>query len=176
MKFKILQETMLRNDLSAAELRIVWFILINAIGETGKARISNHNIRNALRLDHSTIIRAKRSLRRKKVLTWTADRKLGASTHLACEYSFFLQKEEVHPRTQLQGVRAPSLGARTHPASKGWKRNHGTQQNGNFYASADSAELAYWDAYLRKTTGRSPPRDRQGGWEFPSQWPQEQPQ
>ncbi len=40
-----------------------------------------------------------------------------------------------------------------------------------FYAAADSAELAAWDAHARATRGRNCPRDRNGGWRFPAQWP-----
>jgi hypothetical protein len=35
----------------------------------------------------------------------------------------------------------------------------------------DEAALAAWDAYGRATTGKPYPRNRRGGWHFPSQWP-----
>ena len=41
----------------------------------------------------------------------------------------------------------------------------------NFYAKAGSEELEAWDAHLRLTKGKSAPRDREGGWYFPSEWP-----
>jgi hypothetical protein len=46
-----------------------------------------------------------------------------------------------------------------------------TVQSIGFYAESDSLELAKWDAHHRATTGRNAPRDRNGGWRFPSQWP-----
>ena len=41
----------------------------------------------------------------------------------------------------------------------------------NFYAKAGSPELEAWDSHLRLTKGKSAPRDREGGWYFPSEWP-----
>lgn len=40
-----------------------------------------------------------------------------------------------------------------------------------FYASFTSAEIEAWDAYGRKTRGKAYPRDRNGGWYFPTRWP-----
>lgn len=40
-----------------------------------------------------------------------------------------------------------------------------------FYASDMSEELAAWDAHNRATTGAYLPRDRNGGWYVPTQWP-----
>jgi hypothetical protein len=40
-----------------------------------------------------------------------------------------------------------------------------------FYASFTSRELEAWDEYGRKTRGHGYPRDRRGGWLFPTQWP-----
>jgi hypothetical protein len=39
-----------------------------------------------------------------------------------------------------------------------------------FYASFDSMELVMWDRYEREI-GKSTPRDKNGGWRFPTQWP-----
>jgi hypothetical protein len=50
-----------------------------------------------------------------------------------------------------------------------------TAQPFGFYAAADSAELAAWDAHARATRGRNCPRDRNGGWRFPAQWPPQAP-
>jgi hypothetical protein len=41
----------------------------------------------------------------------------------------------------------------------------------SFYAKQDSEELEAWDAYGMKTKGKSFPRDKDGGWRFPAQWP-----
>ena len=35
----------------------------------------------------------------------------------------------------------------------------------------DDRALAAWDAYGRETTGKPYPRDRRGGWHFPTKWP-----
>lgn len=40
-----------------------------------------------------------------------------------------------------------------------------------FYADFMSRELEVWDAYGRKTKGQGYPRDRRGGWHFPTRWP-----
>ena len=41
-----------------------------------------------------------------------------------------------------------------------------------FYAKFTAeAELKAWDAYGLKTRGRAYPRDRHGGWYFPTRWP-----
>jgi hypothetical protein len=36
---------------------------------------------------------------------------------------------------------------------------------------SDEAALAAWDAYGRAKTGKPYPRNRRGGWHFPSKWP-----
>lgn len=41
-----------------------------------------------------------------------------------------------------------------------------------FYAAFCSAELAAWERYGR-SQGRNYPRDKRGGWYFPTQWPPE---
>lgn len=40
-----------------------------------------------------------------------------------------------------------------------------------FLAEFGSAELDAWDAYGSNVLGKTFPRNRQGGWRFPSQWP-----
>jgi hypothetical protein len=40
-----------------------------------------------------------------------------------------------------------------------------------FHADFGSAELEAWDAYGRATKGVDYPRDKRGGWTFPTQWP-----
>ena len=55
----------------------------------------------------------------------------------------------------------------------GFRPDEGTPRlvASNFYAKADSAELEAWDAHWRLTKGKSAPRDKHGGWYFPSEWP-----
>lgn len=40
-----------------------------------------------------------------------------------------------------------------------------------FYASDGSLELSAWDDHNKKSKGASMPRDRNGGWRVPAQWP-----
>jgi hypothetical protein len=40
-----------------------------------------------------------------------------------------------------------------------------------FYARFGSAELDAWDAYGRLNKGSTYPKDKRGGWTFPSRWP-----
>ncbi len=42
---------------------------------------------------------------------------------------------------------------------------------GSFYAKAESAQLAAWDAHIVATRGRGLPRDRNGGWRVEIEWP-----
>ena len=122
-RLAILREINLRNDMSAAELRICWFLLIDRTNESGDCHCSNNHLAEALDLDPSTVKRAKQNLRNKHILTWPNTGKLGASTHLATEYRFFLQvRGRVHApsfsaSTPL-ALGAPThlgLGAPTHP-------------------------------------------------------------
>jgi hypothetical protein len=48
--------------------------------------------------------------------------------------------------------------------------------NGNgaapgYYARFGSKELEAWDAYGKRTRGMDYPRDKRGGWRFPTRWP-----
>lgn len=47
----------------------------------------------------------------------------------------------------------------------------GEPKPAGFYASFTSAEREAWDAYGKATRGRDYPRDRAGGWFFPTRWP-----
>lgn len=40
-----------------------------------------------------------------------------------------------------------------------------------FHAEPDSDELVAWEEYRMATEGKSWPRDKLGGWTFPTQWP-----
>lgn len=51
------------------------------------------------------------------------------------------------------------------------KSQSSATSDSSFLAKPDSEELEAWDAYGLKTTGKSFPRDRNGGWRFPQQWP-----
>jgi hypothetical protein len=41
----------------------------------------------------------------------------------------------------------------------------------SFYAAADSEQLAAWDTYGLRTTGKGMPRDKNQGWRVKSEWP-----
>lgn len=45
------------------------------------------------------------------------------------------------------------------------------EQLAGFYASFTSPELDAWESYGRSTRKRGYPRDRNGGWFFPTRWP-----
>ena len=52
------------------------------------------------------------------------------------------------------------------------KRENGTAEpEVGFYAKFGSEEQDAWDRYGQEKRGRAFPRDRNGGWRFPSQWP-----
>lgn len=55
----------------------------------------------------------------------------------------------------------------------GFRPDEGTPRlvASNFYAKAGSAELEAWDAHWRLTKGKSAPRDKHGGWYFPTEFP-----
>src|SRR5262249_4644926 len=40
-----------------------------------------------------------------------------------------------------------------------------------FYAGPESPQLAAWDQYCARVGKLGAPRDRNGGWRFPSEWP-----
>ena len=42
-----------------------------------------------------------------------------------------------------------------------------------YYAKAESDQLGAWDAYSVRTRGKGLPRDRNGGWHVPAEWPPE---
>jgi hypothetical protein len=42
---------------------------------------------------------------------------------------------------------------------------------GGFYAVAGSDQLAAWDDHREATEGKRYPKDKSGGWHFPSEWP-----
>ncbi len=47
----------------------------------------------------------------------------------------------------------------------------GTAVSNSYYAAADSEQLAAWDAYGLRTTGKGMPRDKNQGWRVKSEWP-----
>lgn len=50
-------------------------------------------------------------------------------------------------------------------------QEHAVPQIGGVWLSEDSAEFDAWERKRISETGKRPPRDRNGGWIFPSQWP-----
>lgn len=43
------------------------------------------------------------------------------------------------------------------------------------HVKRDTPQGEAWWAYIKTTTGRSPPMDKKGGWRFPSEWPNPEP-
>jgi hypothetical protein len=78
-------------------------------------------------------------------------------------------------------IRGPWEGRRrlfpTHGAARSGRAYIGspeapTRPAGTFYAKPESAELAAWDRWSKRTRGGKPMlRDRAGGWWVDSQWP-----
>lgn len=60
---------------------------------------------------------------------------------------------------------AERLGKKPSPSDGGAAASSG------FLAKCDSDELRAWDEYTRTTTGKLLPRDRDGHWRVPCQWP-----
>jgi hypothetical protein len=51
--------------------------------------------------------------------------------------------------------------------------NASAELSGSYYAKPDSAQLAAWDAYSLRTTGKNMPRDKNQGWRVKAEWPPE---
>lgn len=47
----------------------------------------------------------------------------------------------------------------------------GAEDISGFYAAVDSPQIAAWDEYTKRMTGKSLPRDRNFGWRVKSEWP-----
>jgi hypothetical protein len=47
----------------------------------------------------------------------------------------------------------------------------GSGSTTGFYIKRETPEGEAWWAHMRRTTGKTPPADRNGGWTFPSPWP-----
>jgi uncharacterized protein YdaU (DUF1376 family) len=45
------------------------------------------------------------------------------------------------------------------------------RENGLVYVNWDTPQWNAWEAYYRKTSGKSPPKDSKGGWRFPTEYP-----
>lgn len=192
-RLNLLSNIMLRRDLSAAELRIVWFLLIDRTNEAGNCHCSNNHIAETLGLTRSTVHRAKMSLREKAILTWPETGHLAASTHLATEYRFSITSKGLHPRSQLYNTHAASLAAPTQPelaaptqpaelaaytqpaAAKTEKppKPDRSIYFGKTIIKDDTPQREYWDQFLIKRTGKPAPRSKNGSWGFRSEWPSE---
>lgn len=84
------------------------------------------------------------------------------ATHSLPDYRQYLIKHE-HPAVHA----CRYLSQRRFDGFASEPRSGGTR----FYASAGSKQLWAWDAYGLATKGRAYPRDKTGGWWFPSEWP-----
>ncbi len=72
------------------------------------------------------------------------------------------------PATWRQWIRSGADRAGKKPAPTSHAPGPTTS---GFYAQAESEQLAAWDAYTQRTTGKLLPRDRNFGWHVKSEWP-----
>jgi hypothetical protein len=72
------------------------------------------------------------------------------------------------PATWRQWIRSGAERAGKTPARSA---NAPAANAPGFYATADSEQLAAWDAHTQRTTGKLLPRDRNFGWRVPAEWP-----
>lgn len=72
------------------------------------------------------------------------------------------------PATWRQWIRSGADRAGKTPAATA--PTHGATPSG-YYAKAESEQLAAWDAYTQRSTGKLLPRDRNFGWHVKSEWP-----
>jgi hypothetical protein len=168
-RLSTLRDIMVRTDLNDAERRICWFLLLErANSETSLCYCSNNHLAHHLTLNLRTIERAKQRLKALRILTW--EKAPGPQTGTSSIYRFYTRFDRFTDRdlTDIQTGTPPvhRPGAPTGPQT-------GRTNDETYYAQFGSAELEYWDAYLRKTTGNTAPRDKRGGWRFPTRWPVE---
>lgn len=174
-RLAMLDEIMLRNDLSGTELRVIYYLVrTRTNSETGLCFATDRNIADALQLNIRTIERTKQSLKAKGVLTWsterlnrkntvslfrlTIQRTTGRQTGIKDDRSTGIN--DTKPDS-LTGINSDSLTGIDTDKTTGTKH----------YAKDGSPELAAWDRWSKKTTGKSLPRDRAGGWFVETQWP-----
>lgn len=171
----MLDELMLRKDLTQTELRIIYYLTImRTNAETGLCFATDQNLADALSVTTRAIEKCKQSLKAKGILDWNTER-LNRKNSVSL-YRFLFKQVRPNSGSVLNGTpvrdkttnipNAYSVSPRTAV------RDHTTGENaGTYYAEFGSAELDAWDRWSRVHKGKSLPRDRAGGWHVASQWP-----
>lgn len=169
-----LDDIMKRNDLSGTEKGICWYLLYNRTNnETSFAAATDQNLADALGVTLRAIKKCKQSLKAKNILGWDTERLNGQNTITSYWFNYRVcsaknspsNGTEIHHSTRrMVPDRAPQHGTEIHHSTTG-------ENAGTYYAKFGSAELDAWDRWSRIHRGKAYPRDRAGGWTFPSQWP-----
>lgn len=125
-------------------------------------------------------------------LFWSSyPKRTGANPKAPAEKLFTAAvKSGVNPETIIDAVKRcaeidkAKIGTEFIPQAVKWLRdkrwqdyppvaNGATNGQSGFYAANLSKQLEAWDKYRRATTGTLCPRDKNGGWRVPSEWPPE---
>jgi hypothetical protein len=170
-RLMMLDAIMLRQDLSATEQRICYYLMrFITDNETGLCFISDEALAEKLGVTRRAIQKCKKSLKAKKVLSWSTERTNGKNQ--VCLYRV-IYREGGNARSPLHGEPAftinPSSANESSPLTA--NKSSPSNQTEKHYAKFGSAELAAWDLWSQNKTGRSLPRNRDGGWYVASQWP-----
>lgn len=177
-RWNMLHELMLRNDLSHAEHRVLYLLYaIRANSNTGLCFTTDARMAEDLGLHVRSIERAKASLKAKGLLRWTTDRLRGRND--VCVYDLNAEKNTDNSVASIVGntgdpVAEIPTSAPDVSSIEYIKTLHGISTEmtpRSFYAPSGSPELEAWDRWGRIHRGKSYPRDRAGGWDFPSRWP-----
>jgi hypothetical protein len=171
----MLDEIMLRNDLSGTELRIVYYLArTRTNSETGLCFATDQNIADALSVTKRAVEKCKQSLKEKKILDWNTE-KLNRKNSVSLYR--FIYRERPNARSVENGTPVrykepviPNTGSVSSPNSRSVSEPNKNSVS-RHYAKDGSPELAAWDRWSKIKTGRSLPRDRAGGWYVDQQWP-----
>jgi hypothetical protein len=171
----MLNELMLRNDLTHAEHRVLYLLYaIRANSATGLCFTTDKRMAEDLGLTVRSIERTKASLKAKGLLAWQTDRLRG--TNNVCVYRLQTDTDasvedtdaSVGKSTDASVAKLPTPASAV-PIIEPIERS--TDIPVGFEAKFGSPELAAWDRWSRKEKGRGLPRNSKGGWHVPSQWP-----
>jgi hypothetical protein len=192
-RYSLMNELMSRTDLSTAELRLCWFLLIQIMNnETGHCYCSDRHIAKQLSINTGTVYRAKRRLKQLGILEWSAP---AACARAGTPSSFRFNWLRLQPRRQPNREHAGTPSAPTQApaacADAGTKirvqqpangkpnntyRNTPSDQSiyfGKIQIKDDTPQRQYWDAFLVKKTGKAAPHSTKGVWGFRTEWPEE---
>jgi hypothetical protein len=195
-RLKMLEHVMLHKQLTDADRRIYWYLVIKLLNEeTGLTYCANAHLAKQLSLTTKTVRRCKKNLKQLSLLTYTS----GKTDHTATSYKLIKQlptgdtdvptagstKMFIDVRgtrvSPVPDTHVPSTGDTDVPSKPTSGDAHvprsNRQQTGSkspgYFAMENSPEWNYWNAFLRRTTGKGALLNKAGGWYFPTQWPSE---